>query len=150
MSILSAIVVQSRTLFSSPAQGNVPAVLCNLVATTITIAELIQQTVAKQIVELQQKQCMNVTEALRVIEQHYLPAEAMTMRAKPETIGDVSASRARQDAIATAVEQAWDAFEQRAYIIVIDGKIAQSLEEEITCGHNREVTFLRLIPLVGG
>ena len=150
MFIVSSIVVQSRTLFSSPSQMTVPTVHCDLVATTITIAELIQQAVARQIVEVQQKQRMTVTEASRAIEQQYLPAEAMPMRAKPEAIGDVSTSRAGQDAITTAVEQAWNAFERRVYIIVIDGKIAQSLDEEITCWHNRNVTFLRLIPLVGG
>jgi hypothetical protein len=152
--ILSSISVQSRALFPSPSQGGVPTVLLDLVATTITVAELIQQAVAKQIVELQQQQAMKVAEASRAIERHYLTAGAMPTQAKPETI-DFPTPPVEQDgqvlgAITTAVKQAWGAFEQRTYIIVIDGKIARSLEEEITCWHDRKVTFLRLVPLIGG
>lgn len=129
-------------------------VLLDPVVPTITVAELIQQAVAKQIAALQQQQPMKGAEASRAIERHYLAAEDITTQAKPGTIGFPTPQAGRDglapDEITTAVKRAWRAFEQRVYLMVIDGTIARSLEEEITCPHDRTVTFLRLVPLAGG
>lgn len=151
---MSSISVQSRTLFPSSSQQPVPPVLLASITTNITIAELIRQAVVRQIAELQQQQTLKEAEASRAIEQHYLTAEEINSQALPETSSNCVAKTEQHTRepgeILKAVRQAWRAFERRAYIIVIDGKIARSLEEEIPCLQDRKVTFLRLVPLVGG
>jgi hypothetical protein len=91
---------------------------------TMTVAELIRQAVTMQI-------------AARSGSPASFPPE-------PGADGQVP------DEIAAAVELAWSAFERRAYLLVIDGKIARQLREEISCQQDHKVTFLRLVPLVGG
>jgi hypothetical protein len=42
------------------------------------------------------------------------------------------------------------AFEQNGFLILVDGRQAESLDEEIDIRINTEVSFIRLVPLVGG
>ena len=41
-------------------------------------------------------------------------------------------------------------FEARAYKVLLDGEPVESLEQMITLTRGTKITFLRLIPLVGG
>ncbi|MCC6791747.1 MAG: hypothetical protein IT336_08685 [Thermomicrobiales bacterium] len=47
-------------------------------------------------------------------------------------------------------QKAVNAFMSRALVVVVDGKQVETLDEEITVKLDSSVTFLRLIPLVGG
>jgi len=47
-------------------------------------------------------------------------------------------------------EKATDAFERNGFFILIDDKQAESLDQEITIGHDTELAFVRLTQLVGG
>ncbi len=47
-------------------------------------------------------------------------------------------------------EKACEAFEQNRILILIDGRQAESLDEEITLRATSTFTFLKLTPLVGG
>jgi hypothetical protein len=50
------------------------------------------------------------------------------------------------DAIATALQ----AFEDRLYLVLVDGAPAQSLDERVAVGAGSRVSFVRLVPLIGG
>lgn len=150
---MSSISVQSRTLVPSSSRLAVPPVLFTADATNITVADLIQQAVARQIAVLEQQQALREAEASYTIERHYLTVEeiaAPVLEAAPEVCATQPGSHTQTSGMLRAVRQARLAFERRAYIIVIDGKIARSLQEEIPCWQDHKVTFLRLVPLVGG
>jgi hypothetical protein len=51
-----------------------------------------------------------------------------------------------QAAVATALQ----AFEDRIYMVFIDGRQQQTLDDEVQLKPNSRVTFLRLVPLAGG
>jgi len=50
----------------------------------------------------------------------------------------------------TQYEKAIDAFEGNGFIILVDDNQVQNLDDEITLHPQMSVTFLKLIPLVGG
>ena len=47
-------------------------------------------------------------------------------------------------------EEACDGFERNGYFILIDDRQAESLDEVITLQHDSRVSFVKLVPLVGG
>lgn len=47
-------------------------------------------------------------------------------------------------------EKACDAFERNGFFVLIDDKQAESLDQEIIIGPPQTVTFVKLVPLVGG
>lgn len=46
--------------------------------------------------------------------------------------------------------RAIEAFERNGFMILVDERQAESLDEEITLGLDTQVSFLKLVPLVGG
>jgi hypothetical protein len=58
----------------------------------------------------------------------------------------------RRQAVDTdgAVGVALEAFEDGLYLVVIDGRQYESLDEQVAVGADSRVTFLRLVPLAGG
>jgi hypothetical protein len=50
----------------------------------------------------------------------------------------------------TQFEKAIEAFERIAYVILIDDKQAESLDQEFVIAHGTTVSFVKLTPLVGG
>lgn len=47
-------------------------------------------------------------------------------------------------------EIALGAFQQQAFFVFVDGRQADSLDEELALGADSEIRFLRVTPLVGG
>ena len=47
-------------------------------------------------------------------------------------------------------EKAVDAFDRNGFFVLVDNKQAASLDEQFTIGRDTEVSFVRLMPLVGG
>ena len=47
-------------------------------------------------------------------------------------------------------DRACDAFERNGFFLLIDDRQAESLEEEVTLRHDSKVSFVKLVPLVGG
>lgn len=47
-------------------------------------------------------------------------------------------------------EKALDAFTRRSFLLLVDDRQVQSLDEQIRVDESTEVVFLRLVPLVGG
>jgi len=47
-------------------------------------------------------------------------------------------------------DRATEAFERNGFIVLVDGRQAASLDEEIAVGVDTAVSFLKLVPLVGG
>ena len=47
-------------------------------------------------------------------------------------------------------EAACEAYARNGFLILVDERQAGGLDEEVTLGAGTEVTFLRMVPLVGG
>ena len=47
-------------------------------------------------------------------------------------------------------DKACEAFERNGFFILIDDRQAESLDESITLRHDTKVSFVKLVPLVGG
>jgi hypothetical protein len=50
----------------------------------------------------------------------------------------------------TQFARALDGFGRNAYFVIVDGKQVESLDEEFEVGPATQVSFVRLVPLVGG
>lgn len=67
-----------------------------------------------------------------------------------ETLNGYKLRRARQIDWRPQYEQAIAAFESNGIIILVDDRQVDSLDEEIEVRPETSVTFLKLVPLVGG
>ena len=47
-------------------------------------------------------------------------------------------------------EKAVDAFARRAFLVLVDNKQAESLDQEVVIGHGTQISFVKLTLLVGG
>jgi hypothetical protein len=47
-------------------------------------------------------------------------------------------------------EKACDAFERNGFFVLVNDRQPDSLDEELTIDHTQTVTFVKLVPLVGG
>lgn len=68
---------------------------------------------------------------------------------RPEGFAEGKVSR-REVSWKKQFDLAIDAFERRRVLVIVGDWQAESLEEVITIGRDTEVSFLRLVPLVGG
>jgi len=47
-------------------------------------------------------------------------------------------------------EKALEAFDHNGFFLIVDDKQAESLDQEVVIGRDTQVSFVRLLPLVGG
>jgi hypothetical protein len=66
--------------------------------------------------------------------------------------GKINAGATEPQAVslADAITTALQAFEDRLYLVLVDGAPAQSLDEHVAVGAGSRVSFVRLVPLIGG
>lgn len=145
--------VRSRVVGGSPNDPVLAPVTLNLPEETITVAELIRRTVEEQVGELRARQYLDFEQARRTLDRQYLTAEEMVEQAEQGAIRPRPSRRAlhpRQVDPEAEVARALHAFEGGAYLILVDGRRVERLDEEIRFAPGTTVTFLRLMPLVGG
>jgi hypothetical protein len=151
---MQKIEVQSRSLHSSQAEDALPTVALDLLNEEITVAELIQRTIGEQIRELLAASKLRAEQAVRVLERHYLTEEEIHSQATEGVIRLADSKRSDTSPYmidcAAAVSKAFRAFEKRAYLVIVDGKIARRLDEQLTFRPGCKVSFVRLTPLKGG
>ena len=118
----------------------------------LTVAELIQRTVEEQVRELIVERQLNAQQVRRALDRHYLTDSEIASQAQHGAVRYPSdrAAKIPQIDCKTEVQKAISAFKAGSYIILVNGQQVQHLEEELTLSLNTKVTFLRLMPLVGG
>lgn len=75
-----------------------------------------------------------------------MPLVAMRNVTLDASAGDAQSGRKLDRAVAAAFE----GFARNAYFVTIDGRQATDLDAEITLTPATDITFVRLLPLVGG
>ncbi len=160
---MTQIEVSSRTLHLPPGAPAMPTVTLDFLQQEITVEELIRRTVEEQIRELVAKRKLDMEQAQRALNAQYLeylesakvfseergehfPADAELLPPQAIRVSTMmSAGRIRSE-----VRKAIEGFQKRLYRIIIDGRLVERLDEKIVFEPGAKVTFIRLIPLVGG
>ncbi len=141
--------VRSRILGGNPAEPEVAPVALELTAERLTVAELIRRAVEEQVRELRVRQRLNAEQARRALDRQYLTAEEIAAQVEQGVIR-LRAPRHREIDPGLEVARALRSFEAGAYLILVDGRRVDRLDEEVTCAPGMSVTFVRLMPLMGG
>ena len=80
----------------------------------------------------------------RVLAPEQIAADAA--RGKVSPTGTEPQAASQEDAIATALQ----AFEDRLYLVLVDGTPVDALDAPVTVGATSHVRFVRLVALIGG
>jgi hypothetical protein len=104
---------------------------------TVTVRELIRARVFQEVEEYNQ----TLPTAFRMLVQ---PGEA------ERTLNGFKFSKPRQVSAQAQFDKAIQAFEGNAFIVLVDDRQVDTLDDEIALRPDTTVSFLKLVPLVGG
>jgi len=104
------------------------------------------------------KPLREVTLELRLVRERITARELIARRVRAEAAEATRAETASADAttaaapaaIATATAAAFTAFERNGFLLLVGDEQVEDLDDEIVIGEDVKVTFVRLVPLVGG
>ncbi|MBI5932035.1 MAG: hypothetical protein HY862_22195 [Chloroflexi bacterium] len=132
--------------------NELPDVVLELLNEEITTAELIQRGVEEQIRDLILHHQLDVEQARQAFDRHYLTDTQVKQQAQTGAIRYPSKKISDLPEIDLAVEidKAITAFENQTYMIVVDGRQVEGLDEVLKLQPTSKITFLRLTPLRGG
>ncbi|MBX3324086.1 MAG: hypothetical protein KF757_13985 [Phycisphaeraceae bacterium] len=105
---------------------------------SITVRELIRERVYQEVDDYNRSQRDGFFEGL------VQPSEAETER------NGFRIKRGREIQWKPQYEHAIDAYERNRILVLVNDRQTESLDETVEIGHGTEVTFLRLVMLVGG
>ncbi len=152
---MSAFSVQVESLiFGGPARATpLKTVTFDLASNTISVRSLIEKTVVQQI-QVMLSADAGETELLRdALNAQYLtndeiqrqaPSGQVRLKPAPSPVSPQSIDPEKE--IATAIR----GFQQKAFKVVVDGEVMESLDDSLVVGETTKIVFLRLTPLVGG
>jgi hypothetical protein len=105
--------------------------------TRLTVRDLIQARIKQEVADYNEK----LPDIFRTLVQ---PAGAET------TLNGFRMAVKRPLNWQTQFDKAIEAFERNGFIVLVDGKQVETLEDYIDIGPTTTVSFLKLVPLVGG
>lgn len=144
--------VESRVVGDRGEPGPLGTVQVTVTARRMPVAELIRSAVLEQIEVLLTKRKLEAEEVREVLNRQYLTPAELAAQAERGAVRYPSKRKRAAPAInpEAEVQKALEAFEARRYLIVVDGQQVQGIEEDVVVGPGSKVTFLRLMPLMGG
>ena len=125
--------IHDETLFGT----RDPALTLDFLTETITVRELIRERVYE---EVRQYNAAMPTHFRGLVQ----PTDA------EKTLNGARMPRARHVEWEVQFERALKAFESNGFFILIDDRQVETLEETITLRPTTQVSFVKLVPLVGG
>jgi hypothetical protein len=142
--------VLNRVVGKRPDELELGSVVLELLEETLTVRELITRTVEEQVHDLLLNRKLDAEQASRILDRHYLTeAEANSLAARGAIRYPAEKPQRRIDSQAE-VRKALHAFQQGAYLVIVDGHQVDGLDEVLRLSATSKITFLRLTPLVGG
>lgn len=132
------------TIRDESATGNVTNELTlDVLTETITVRELIRSRVYQEVSDynLRQRTAASGEATFRGL---VTPSDA------ERTLNGVRLRKPREIDWKNQFEKACDAFERNGFFVLIDDKQAESLEQQFTIASPTTVSFVKLVPLVGG
>lgn len=147
---MNTVKVQSRIIGPTNPNEQLPPVALELLNETLTVRELITETVREQIRELKLRRKLNATETRIILQRQYLNKRDIEKQANkgvvklPEVQSDTELDES------AAIHEALRAFNEQVFVIIVDGQQQNELEDVVTLSATSKITFIRLTPLVGG
>lgn len=130
------------TIRDESATGNVTNELTlDVLSETITVRELIRSRVYQEVQDYNVRQRTAGAAEFRGL---VTPSDA------ERSLNGVRLRKPREIDWKDQFEKACDAFARNGFFILIDDKQAESLDEQVTLRHDTAVSFVKLVPLVGG
>ncbi len=109
----------------------------DVLSETITVRELIRSRVYQEVQDFN-------TRKPELFQGLVQPSEA------EKTLNGYKVRKGREVDFKRQFEAAVQAFEANRVVVLVDNRQAESLEEEIVIAPQTQVSFLKLVPLVGG
>jgi len=151
---LTPITIEVHSRIAGLATNNLPLqpVVLQLIEERITVGELIRRTVEEQVRELVGRRKLDALKAQEALARKYLTDDEVRGKAGQGAVRYPSSRRAGVPQIdpQAEVRKALAAFDRGTYMVLIDGRRMESLDEEITFAPATKVTFLRVMALAGG
>jgi len=144
--------VRSRVVGESPEAPDLAPISLRLLDERLSVAELVRRTVEEQVRELTVRRRLDAEQASHALARHYLSTEEVAAQARRGAVRfpTARAGKGAQLDPAAEVAKALRAFEAGTYVVLIDGRRVERLDEVVPFSPGTKVTFLRLMPLVGG
>lgn len=116
----------------------------------LTVRELITQTVEEQVRDLLIHRKLDNEKARQILQRQYLTEEEIQKQATSGVVKQPSKKPHAYIDSAVQVNKAILAFDNGTFMIVVDGRQLEDLDEMIALSPSSKVTFVRMTPLVGG
>ena len=134
------------TIRDESATGNVTNELTlDVLTETITVRELIRSRVYQEVQDYNLRQRTAGAAGGATFRGLVTPSDA-----ERALNGAVKLRKPREIDWKDQFEKAQDAFERNGFFVLVDDKQAESLDESVTLRHDTTVSFVKLVPLVGG
>ncbi|MCD5994958.1 hypothetical protein KDX38_14470 [Pseudomonas sp. CDFA 602] len=144
------LVVHSYCLKGARQEPLLPSVTLTPTSSTLTVAELIRLTVAQQIAALTVEHWLEDMSVREVLDRQYLSERDILQQAHEGAVVMPQASAPLDLDVGVEVERALKGFETRAFRILHNGVMLQTLDESIELNPPSTLAFIRLVPLIGG
>jgi hypothetical protein len=132
------------TIRDESATGNVTNELTlDVLAETITVRELIRSRVYQEVQDYNLRQRSASSD--KTFRGLVTPSDA-----ERALNGAMKLRKPREIDWKDQFEKAQDAFARNGFFVLVDDKQAESLDETVTLRHDTRVSFVKLVPLVGG
>jgi len=144
------LVVHSYCLKGARQEPLLPPVTLTPSSATLTVAELIRLTVAEQIAALSVQHWLEQVSVREVLDRQYLSERDIRQQAREGAIVMPQACKPPDLDVGVESERALKGFETRAFRVLHNGVMLQSLDDTVELSPPSTVAFIRLIPLIGG
>ncbi|SHN31040.1 hypothetical protein SAMN05216593_12926 [Pseudomonas asturiensis] len=144
------IVVHSYCLKGARQEPLLPPVTLTPSSPVLTVAELIRLTVAEQIAALSVQHWLQQVPLREVLDRQYLSERDIRQQAGEGAIAMPQASAPPDLDVHVEIERALKGFETRAFRVLHNGVMLQSLDDLIDLSPPSTLAFIRLVPLIGG
>lgn len=144
------LVVHSYCLKGARQEPLLPPVTLTPTSSTLTVAELIRLTVAKQIAALSVQHCLEQAAMREVLDRQYLSERDIRRQAGEGAIVMPQAKASPKLDLDVEIERALKGFETRAFRVLHNGVMLQDLDDLIEVSPPSTIAFIRLMPLIGG
>ncbi|EFQ62998.1 hypothetical protein [Pseudomonas lactucae] len=143
-------VVHSYCLKGARQEPLLPPVTLTPQSLTLTVAELIRLTVAEQIAALSVQHWLEHLSLREVLDRQYLSERDIRRQAREGAVTMPQASAAAELDVDVEVARALKGFQARAFRVLHNGVLLQTLDDPIDLSPPSTLAFIRLVPLIGG
>jgi len=145
-------VIHFETRHAGAAPGDqIPPFIADLPTGELTLRDLITRAVDEQVRVVHAQWLGDLAATRRVMDRQYLTQSEIDARAKAGAVTMPAALPAAPPGdVTTAAADALHAFERQRYVVYVDGRQITDLDDLVPLRLGSKVTFLRLVPLVGG